>query len=223
MLLEVMLIIAPGFIAKTISKLLGNSEMEKQDQTDLLMGYFTYSLFSVFITISAILLLGILPSDKLTLDILSGLGNNWDIMKVIAISIVSSIVVGASWQLFIKNSVFYITNKIYRKIKNGNSIYHGSFIEKELNDGKDHLLRIIKDGKEIAVGRFLGMSSNYKDHTELVVESNLTYRLYIEHPDLTNKFFRTRTYLMAKENIVVEEFAYPNGFFDAKKIAEKEE
>ena len=61
MLLEVMLIIAPGFIAKTISKLLGNSEMEKQDQTDLLMGYFTYSLFSVFITISAILLLGILP------------------------------------------------------------------------------------------------------------------------------------------------------------------
>ena len=131
MLLEVMLIIAPGFIAKTISKLLGNSEMEKQDQTDLLMGYFTYSLFSVFITISAILLLGILPSDKLTLDILSGLGNNWDIMKVIAISIVSSIVVGASWQLFIKNSVFYITNKIYRKIKNGNSIYYGSFIEKE--------------------------------------------------------------------------------------------
>ena len=37
MLLEVMLIIAPGFIAKTISKLLGNSEMEKQDQTDLLL------------------------------------------------------------------------------------------------------------------------------------------------------------------------------------------
>lgn len=222
MYLEVMLIIAPGFIAKTTSKLLGNFEGEKQDQTDSLMGYFAYSLFSLFVTTIILILSGIIPDDKLTLDIIPSLGNNWNVVKVIAISVVSSFIVGASWQLFIKSIVLNITNKIYGKIKNGNSVYNGSFIVKELNDGQDHLLRVLKDGKEIAVGRFLGISSDYKDQAEIAVESNLTYKLHIEHPDLENIFFRRRTYVIIKENIVVEEFAYPEGFFDGTWSAKEE-
>lgn len=91
--IEIILLLAPGFIAKEVARMLGDVR-KKYSNLDQILNYFMYSVFSLI----PILILFIF--------------NNWDlqnpskepkqILMYIVMAIGSGVLVGGLWQLFVK-------------------------------------------------------------------------------------------------------------------------
>ena len=105
--IEIILLLAPGFIAKETARILGDVR-KKYSNLDQILNYFMYSIFSL-IPILALFIF-----------------NDWDlknlgkepkqILLYISIAIGSGIIIGVLWQLLIKRIIKYIADIITIKL-----------------------------------------------------------------------------------------------------------
>lgn len=214
MYFETILLIAPGFIAKETSRWLGNSSTKPNGNFDAVMSYFVYSLFSLLLTGISLGLLGMLPPDKLLTSFTDIIHTNVNVFEVIVILISSSIIIGVSWQLLIKDLLLAFVNKINILIR-GNKIYlGGSLLVNAFEDKENHLIAVKKDGRELAVGVFYGASSESFDKPEIAVDNDPIYKRLITDKNTKNDFSIKCTYINPVDNYIVEEYNYPKGLFD---------
>lgn len=211
--IEIILLVAPGFIAQRTSRWLGNFSNENPSQFDSVMSYFSYSLFAGVFSAAILMMLNILPNDVLTKNYEDIITSNIQLLKICTIVIICSFLTGLFWQIIFKVVIKDVLNFIYSKTHNGNKVYDGgSLMVSELSDGKDHLLLIKRDDQEIACGRFLGISADASDRPEIALESYQVYKDWIEfEPDV---FVRKKTYVIIQDKFIVEEYDYPKGFFE---------
>lgn len=219
MYLEIILLIAPGFIAKETSRWFGNSSTKQEGTFDSVMSYFVYSLFSLLLASILLVLFGMLQMDKLTVSFSDVVNTNMDVAKLIGILILSSIMIGFLWQILLKKWVLYIVNKITSLIFHVHVDQGGYIFAKDMLKG-EHLIIVKKEGKEIAIGRFSGVSIDINDKSEIVVDTDDSYRQWLcnENEDLKKYFKLKHTYINLTDHIIVEEYTYPRNFFDKEKF-----
>ena len=207
--IEIIAILAPGFIAKEVARALGNVK-SRGSSIDQILNYFVYSIFCFFITL-------------LIYTIISKLFGNNDpqYLLLVFLSILSGISVGYAWQSIVKK---FVKNKIDRYTsENGGYMYfqEDSMLNNCMLDGKDHLIQIIKSGHVIATGKFLGATFSNEDTTEIKIDSHPVYARWLSDETYSKYFEYLHSIFDIKNDIEVREYSYPNGFFEEGFTADK--
>ena len=118
--LVLILLSAPGFIAKFVARCLGDSSA-KRGEFDSVLIYFSYSLLSLSLTLIAAWIVG-----------LFSFAEPWSILesefkiplfsaKFLLLSLICSTIIGASWRLFAEDLIVNIFNYINKKMPNCNN------------------------------------------------------------------------------------------------------
>lgn len=207
--IEIIVMLAPGFIAKEVTRALGNVK-SRSSSIDQILNYFVYSIFCFFITL-------------LIYTIISKLFGNNDpqYLLLVFLSILSGISVGYAWQSIVKK---FVKNKIDRYTsENGGYMYfqEDSMLNNCMLDGKDHLIQIIKSGHVIATGKFLGATFSNEDTTEIKIDSHPVYARWLSDETYSKYFEYLHSIFDIKNDIEVREYSYPNGFFEEGFTADK--
>jgi len=216
-----LLLIAPGFIAKQAADWTGNASQRKKDGLEFLMSYFVYSLFAVFFSALALIAAGLLPWRVLTTDLLAAVGSNARALLVAAAIIAVSFLTGIVWQLLAKPAVTKTLNWVNERawglhVENATSLME-SFIKDEKD--KERLLVVIRNGQETA-GLFLGRINEYGTTKEIALTPVHNWQEYVEmartNPSNDLGIWKKRVYLDFANDLTVEEYECPEGFFAAK-------
>ena len=138
--IEIIAMLAPGFIAKEVARALGNVK-SRGSSIDQILNYFVYSISGFFITL-------------LIYTIINKLFGYDDpqYFLLVVLSILSGISVGFAWQTIVKKFFKNIIDR-YTSENNGYIYFQeDSMLNNCMLDGKDHLIQIIKSGHVIATG-----------------------------------------------------------------------
>ena len=207
--IEIIAMLAPGFIAKEVARALGNVK-SRGSSIDQILNYFVYSIFGFFITI-------------LIYTIINKLFGNDDpqYFLLVVLSILSGISVGYAWQSIVKKFVKNIIDR-YTSENNGYIYFQeDSMLNNCMLDGKDHLIQIIKSGNVIATGKFLGATFSSEDTTEIKIDSHPVYAEWLSNETYSEYFEYLHSIFDIKNDIEVREYSYPNGFFEEGFTADK--
>lgn len=207
--IEIIAMLAPGFIAKEVARALGNVK-SRGSSIDQILNYFVYSIFCFFITL-------------LIYTIIKKLFGSDDpqYFLLVFLSILSGISVGYAWQSIVKKFVKNIIDRYTSE--NDGYIYfqEDSMLNNCMLDGKDHLIQIIKSGHVIATGKFLGATFSSEDTTEIKIDSHPVYAEWLSNETYSKKFEYLHSIFDIKNDIEVREYSYPNGFFEEGFTADK--
>lgn len=207
--IEIIAMLAPGFIAKEVARALGNVK-SRGSSIDQILNYFVYSIFCFFITL-------------LIYTIIKKLFGSDDPQYVLLVflSILSGISVGYAWQSIVKKFVKNIIDRYTSE--NDGYIYfqEDSMLNNCMLDGKDHLIQIIKSGHVIATGKFLGATFSSEDTTEIKIDSHPVYAEWLSNETYSEEFEYLHSIFDIKNDIEVREYSYPNGFFEEGFTADK--
>lgn len=207
--IEIIALLAPGFIAKEIARALGNVK-SRGSSIDQILNYFVYSICCFFITL-------------LIYTIINKLFGNDDpqYFLLVFLSILSGISVGYAWQSIVKKFVKNIIDR-YTSENNGYIYFQeDSMLNNCMLDGKDHLIQIIKSGNVIATGKFLGATFSSEDTTEIKIDSHPVYAEWLSNETYSEYFEYLHSIFDIKNDIEVREYSYPNGFFEEGFTADK--
>ena len=207
--IEIIAMLAPGFIAKEVARALGNVK-SRGSSIDQILNYFVYSIFGFFITI-------------LIYTIINKLFGNDDpqYFLLVVLSILSGISVGFAWQTIVKKFIKNIIDR-YTSENNGYIYFQeDSMLNNCMLDGKDHLIQIIKSGHVIATGKFLGATFSSEDTTEIKIDSHPVYAEWLSNETYSEYFEYLHSIFDIKNDIEVREYSYPNGFFEEGFTADK--
>lgn len=207
--IEIIALLAPGFIAKEIARALGNVK-SRGSSIDQILNYFVYSICCFFITL-------------LIYTIINKLFGNDDpqYFLLVFLSILSGISVGYVWQSIVKKFVKNIIDR-YTSENNGYIYFQeDSMLNNCMLDGKDHLIQIIKSGNVIATGKFLGATFSSEDTTEIKIDSHPVYAEWLSNETYSEYFEYLHSIFDIKNDIEVREYSYPNGFFEEGFTADK--
>lgn len=207
--IEIIAMLAPGFIAKEVARALGNVK-SRGSSIDQILNYFVYSIFGFFITI-------------LIYTIINKLLGNDDpqYFLLVVLSILSGISVGFAWQTIVKKFIKNIIDR-YTSENNGYIYFQeDSMLNNCMLDGKDHLIQIIKSGNVIATGKFLGATFSSEDTTEIKIDSHPVYAEWLSNETYSEYFEYLHSIFDIKNDIEVREYSYPNGFFEEGFTADK--
>ena len=207
--IEIIVMLAPGFIAKEVARALGNVK-SRGSSIDQILNYFVYSIFGFFITI-------------LIYTIINKLFGNDDpqYFLLVVLSILSGISVGFAWQTLVKKFIKNIIDR-YTSENNGYIYFQeDSMLNNCMLDGKDHLIQIIKSGNVIATGKFLGATFSSEDTTEIKIDSHPVYAEWLSNETYSEYFEYLHSIFDIKNDIEVREYSYPNGFFEEGFTADK--
>lgn len=207
--IEIIAMLAPGFIAKEVARALGNVK-SRGSSIDQILNYFVYSISGFFITL-------------LIYTIINKLFGYDDpqYFLLVVLSILSGISVGFAWQTIVKK---FFKNIIDRYTsKNNGYIYfqEDSMLNNCMLDGKDHLIQIIKSGHVIATGKFLGATFSSEDTTEIKIDSHPVYAEWLSNEIYSEYFEYLHSIFDIKNDIEVREYSYPKGFFEEGFTADK--
>lgn len=207
--IEIIVMLAPGFIAKEVARALGNVK-SRSSSIDQILNYFVYSIFCFFITL-------------LIYTIINKLFGNGDpqYLLLVFLSILSGISVGYAWQSIVKK---FIKDKIDRYTSENDGYMYfqeDSMLNNCMLDGKDHLIQIIKSGHVIATGKFLGATFSNEDTTEIKIDSHPVYAWWLSDETYSQYFEYLHSIFDIKNDIEVREYSYPNGFFEEEFTADK--
>lgn len=207
--IEIIVMLAPGFIAKEVARALGNVK-SRSSSIDQILNYFVYSIFCFFITL-------------LIYTIIIKLFGNGDpqYLLLVFLSILSGISVGYAWQSIVKK---FIKDKIDRYTSENDGYMYfqeDSMINNCMLDGKDHLIQVIKSGHVIATGKFLGATFSNEDTTEIKIDSHPVYARWLSDETYSKYFEYLHSIFDIKNDIEVREYSYPNGFFEEGFTADK--
>ena len=207
--IEIIAMLAPGFIAKEVARALGNVK-SRGSSIDQILNYFVYSIFGFFITI-------------LIYTIINKLFGNDDpqYFLLVVLSILSGISVGFAWQTIVKKFIKNIIDR-YTSENNGYIYFQeDSMLNNCMLDGKDHLIQIIKSENVIATGKFLGATFSSEDTTEIKIDSHPVYAEWLSNETYSEYFEYLHSIFDIKNDIEVREYSYPNGFFEEGFTADK--
>lgn len=207
--IEIIAMLAPGFIAKEVARALGNVK-SRGSSIDQILNYFVYSIFCFLITILIYTIIKKLFGSNDPQYFLLGF-----------LSILSGISVGYAWQTIVKK---FFKNIIDRYTSENNSYIYfqeDSMLNNCMLDGKDHLIQIIKSGHVIATGKFLGATFSSEDTTEIKIDSHPVYAEWLSNETYSNEFEYLHSIFDIKNDIEVREYSYPNGFFEEGFTADK--
>ena len=207
--IEIIVMLAPGFIAKEVARALGNVK-SRSSSIDQILNYFVYSIFCFFITL-------------LIYTIIIKLFGNGDpqYLLLVFLSILSGISVGYAWQSIVKK---FIKDKIDRYTSENDGYMYfqeDSMLNNCMLDGKDHLIQVIKSGHVIATGKFLGATFSNEDTTEIKIDSHPVYARWLSDETYSKYFEYLHSIFDIKNDIEVREYSYPNGFFEEGFTADK--
>lgn len=126
--IEIIVMLAPGFIAKEVARALGNVK-SRSSSIDQILNYFVYSIFCFFTT----LLIYTIINKLLGIDSLQ-------YFQLVFLAILSGVSVGYAWQSIVKKNVKRIIDK-YTSANNGYMYFQeDSMLNNCMLDGKDHLI-----------------------------------------------------------------------------------
>ena len=207
--IEIIAMLAPGFIAKEVARALGNVK-SRGSSIDQILNYFVYSIFCFFITILIYTIIKKLFGSNDPQYFLLGF-----------LSILSGISVGYAWQTIVKKFFKNIIDR-YTSENNGYIYFQeDSMLNNCMVDGKDHLIQIIKSGHVIATGKFLGATFSSEDTTEIKIDSHPVYAEWLSNETYSQDFEYLHSIFDIKNDIEVREYSYPNGFFEEGFTADK--
>ena len=207
--IEIIAMLAPGFIAKEVARALGNVK-SRGSSIDQILNYFVYSISGFFITL-------------LIYTIINKLFGYDDpqYFLLVVLSILSGISVGFAWQTIVKKFFKNIIDR-YTSENNGYIYFQeDSMLNNCMLDGKDHLIQIIKSGHVIATGKFLGATFSSEDTTEIKIDSHPVYAEWLCNEIYSKDFEYLHSIFDIKNDIEVREYSYPNGFFEEGFTADK--
>lgn len=207
--IEIIALLAPGFIAKEIARALGNVK-SRGSSIDQILNYFVYSICCFFITL-------------LIYTIINKLFGNDEpqYFLLVFLSILSGISVGYAWQTIVKKFFKNIIDR-YTSENNGYIYFQeDSMLNNCMLDGKDHLIQIIKSGNVIATGKFLGATFSSEDTTEIKIDSHPVYAEWLSNETYSEYFEYLHSIFDIKNDIEVREYSYPKGFFEEGFTADK--
>ena len=207
--IEIIAMLAPGFIAKEVARALGNVK-SRGSSIDQILNYFVYSIFCFFITILIYTIIKKLFGSNDPQYFLLGF-----------LSILSGISVGYAWQTIVKKFFKNIIDR-YTSENNGYIYFQeDSMLNNCMLDGKDHLIQIIKSGHVIATGKFLGATFSSEDTTEIKIDSHPVYAEWLSNETYSQDFEYLHSIFDIKNDIEVREYSYPNSFFEEGFTADK--
>lgn len=207
--IEIIAMLAPGFIAKEVARALGNVK-SRGSSIDQILNYFVYSICCFFITL-------------LIYTIINKLFGYDDpqYFLLVVLSILSGISVGYAWQTIVKKFFKNIIDR-YTSENNGYIYFQeDSMLNNCMLDGKDHLIQIIKSGHVIATGKFLGATFSSEDTTEIKIDSHPVYAEWLSNEIYSKEFEYLHSIFDIKNDIEVRAYSYPNGFFEEGFTADK--
>lgn len=213
--LWLVILIAPGFIAKQTSRWLGNFSAHRPSEFDSIMSYFVYSIFSIMFSFKTLMYFGYLPQGELTTKFEQAFATNLELVEKMAIIIIVSVFVGFFWQVFIKGFLTWVIDKITEGLWNSTVDTGETYLSSYLSNGRDHLLRIKKDGREIAVGRYYGVSADFQDKAEIVVDGHQKYRDWLKYADkhpnsnVGKQCYLDKIFLNFADDFIVECYTCP--------------
>lgn len=212
--IQIIMMLAPGFIAKEISRLLGYIQTQS-NTLEQALGYFLYSIFTVIPTACMIAVFGY-DIWNLPLGIL-------DILVYMMDIVISGCITGACWALYIKQYIQKLANWITVRRFGYMYVQEKTLIDSNLMDGQDHFIEVIRDGNRIALGRFEGITFKDDENYILKVNSHPVYDEWLENTRWEEYFQHKCMYIDATHNIEIVEYYFPDGFFsksfDIKKVA----
>ncbi|WP_127059078.1 hypothetical protein [Veillonella ratti] len=198
--IEIIILLAPGFIAKEVARALGNVK-SKITPIDQVLNYFVYSLFASMWLLLGFVIVRYYIQDSIILGII-----------MIIVAIVSGIFTGAIWQLVIKG-IWHRAMRFITISKDGYEYFQeDTLLNGNLMDGKPHIIEIVRNGNRIARGEFMGASFGSDSLIELKVKSHPHYDGWLDG-QYKDYFPYISTYVDVTNGIEIIEYGYPEGFF----------
>ena len=212
--LALILLSAPGFIAKFVAQCLGDTP-PKRGEFESVLVYSSFSLFSVTLTLILASVFGLYNVQASWSELEKNFSYPIFCIEFLFLSLICSIFVGAAWHLYIENFLVNFFNKLNKRNGKNEVFLEGMLLHKMLNDGEDHFLVVEKDGKEIVAGFFRATSSACADRIELYIASHPEYKEWLdyakENPHHTlNKV--KGVYLDLASGTIIKELEYPPEF-----------
>ena len=204
----VLLLTAPGFIAKKISKCLGDIPAPRSELENVLV-YFVYSLFSFLATLTILNISGqiYLNNDWSYLE--HQFTKPWFCLNVLLISSICSAVIGGVWTLYGEKLLLKMFNEINLSL-NKNLVYlTGSMLHELFDDDKNHLIQIEKDGKIISFGFYGGLSSPTSSRVEIILNFGEEWQKSNDEYLKNNKHKLNKTYYDMTNLITIKEYEIP--------------
>jgi len=206
------LLLTPGFIAKYTASNLGGKQ-SKSGEVDTVLIYFGYSLSAITVTLLGASLLGMFsvndPWSVFEANLLKPLFG----FQFLVLQVVCSVAVGAFWELLLQKRILSLFSWLTMQRGEVKSISVGSLLHELFYDGKDHFLLLEKEGKELAVGFFRGVSAPGSENRALHIATGQVYselfqyaKNHPEHPLHTP----LGVYLDLDSDLVIKEYAYPD-------------
>lgn len=211
--IQVIIMLAPGFIAKEVSKWLGYVQL-KHTAMEQVLDYFLYSVFTMAPTLWVLYLCGY-NTEYLPVNINS-------VIVYAIISLFSGCLVGAIWALYAKHMIQKLIDWVTLKRFGYEYVQEKTLIDSNLMDGQDHFIEVIRDGNRIALGRFEGITFKDDENYILKVNSHPVYEEWLEDTRWEEHFQHKCKFIDATHNIEIVEYFFPDGFFsksfDIKKV-----
>ena len=202
--IQIIIMLAPGFIAKEISRLLGDIQT-KSNALEEALGYFLYSIFTVIPTACMIAVFGY-DIRNLPLGILE------IVVYMIAI-VISGCITGACWALYIKKYIQKLANWITVRKFGYMYVQEKTLIDSNLMDGEEHFIEVIRNGNRIALGKFEGITFKDDESYVIKVNSHPVYDEWLAEQQWEQYFQHKCMYIDATHNIEIIEYYFPKGFF----------
>jgi hypothetical protein len=212
------LLSAPGFIANQLTIMLGDNK-EKRGEFQSVMVYFTYSFFSLALTFALTYRFGMLRLDQ-SWTLFEGNFSSPSFSAIfLGLSLLSSLLVGALWQLLIKRFIMFLSNKLTMRLYGNEVFLDGTLFHKLFEDGNPHFVEVTRDGKALAVGVYNGSNSSDADKLELSIYAYPEYKKWLEyartkdskHPLNTVK----QVYCDITSGTIITELDFPHEWKDA--------
>lgn len=206
-------LLAPGFIARSIAGILGNFP-DKKTEFESVMSYFSYSFFSMLISFYIAYIVGMYEYGDSVKGVIEKFSEMGAIFKFFLIALFSSVLVGIGWTLIIRKGILWLFNKCINNKDGSETFLDNTLAERLFCDGKKHFVVVKKDGAEIAVGYFNGISSVLSSKAEISVINYTEFEAWLEYAKNSQEDHELKhkkvLYYNLDDNIIIQEYEFPD-------------
>lgn len=223
--IAVILLLTPGFIAKTIDKAFGSSSA-KESYFDTLMEYFIYSAISIIFGLFACHFWGYINLFQSFDEMFWSFRPEY-ILKFFILADFFALIIGLTWNLLFRQLLLKTINNINNRIEGRTNVYwNGSLYNVKFNDGHAHFVVVKKAGEIIAMGFADGSSDSSEERTELWITQRKEYWTWWEYaqnstgneenidPNNDGRCLKETigVYIDATNDIIIEEHEFPSSW-----------
>ena len=137
--LSLILLAAPGFVASSIARVFGVAT-NKKGEFESLANYLSYSFFSILLAVVISAALGIVDLNENWQSFSEKLSSIKISVEVLLIALISGILVGTAWSVFLNNLFMKWLNKINILLGRNKRNLGGSLLNRLFDDGSEHFV-----------------------------------------------------------------------------------